>query len=145
MQTKQLWLEIKGIVHLIFIVCVYPPFFLPCGVPCTFGSGLLMKIWLLGELSFYDQVREHLKILHPSTFTHHFCLFLSRISPLRLCTDFVSYFVCFYNYSNGTKKRGLRTALFRSALTSSVLKSESIKLDAAIIVFLKKKNCLHLN
>lgn len=42
------------------------------------------------------------------------------------------------------KKRGLRTALLHSALTSSALKPESLKLDAAIIVFLKKKNCLHL-
>lgn len=53
----------------------------------------------------------------------------------------------FYNYSNGRrgrkkkkeKERGLRTALLHSALTSSVLKSESIELDAAIIVFLKSK------
>lgn len=42
------------------------------------------------------------------------------------------------------QKRGLRTALLHSALTSSVLKSESIKLDAAIIVFLKKKKLFAL-
>ena len=147
MQTRQLWLEIKRIVHLIFIICVNPFFFFFFNQMAwpDFGSGLVIKIWLLGELSFlWPSTWASEFYIHPhSPTTSVFSWVESPHYDFALILLVILLFV-FITTLMEQKKGGLRTALLHSALTSSVLKSESIKLDAAIRVFLKKKKCLHL-
>lgn len=100
MQARQLWLEIKGTVHLIVTVTVYP-----CGVA---------QSWL--GVTDINKTLRWTVLLWPSSWASKFCIYPH--SPTTYVLSWVEsphydfalillaiLLFCFFNYSNGTKKR----------------------------------------
>lgn len=106
MQTRQLWLEIKGIVHLNFHTLCVPPTFLTlwCSLLSAQGHWLKYDFWV--NYPFMTKCVSIWKFcIHPhSPTTSVFSWVESPHYDFALILLVILLFV-FYNYSNGTKRK----------------------------------------